>query len=84
MNKISKQMYFLPLIAFFLFSFVFATGESVPKETSLPTSTSTSGVALPASSLSPLSGLADSQTVLKSNYITYIKFSFCEDKVGDK
>ena len=81
MNKISKQISFFSLfVCLFTFSFVFATWESLAP---------TSSIARTWLSLSPNTSaqaiqLIDSEKVLKSNYVTYIKFSFCDDKATDK
>ena len=85
MNKRSKQMYTFSLVIFFFFSLVSAA-DVVVQPTSSPVATAVgSGV---GKSVTPpvavASQMVDSSGVLKTNYVTYIKFSFCDNGAIDK
>ena len=78
-------MYTFSLVIFFFFSLVSAA-DVVVQPTSSPVATAVgSGV---GKSVTPpvavASQMVDSSGVLKTNYVTYIKFSFCDNGAIDK
>lgn len=88
MNKISKQMYTFSFVALSLFSFVLASWELVNPVDSANTAPVAAATwvdkNLSQSANSTSSELIDAKEVLKTNYVTHIKFSFCDNGATDK